>query len=80
MKISNLLKKLNTKLPKDRNKEIVFLNILRSKKYYKDFFAYSKSEKFYEFFEYSALKNKKEFFSYVNKLIKTEKNNFKNRT
>jgi hypothetical protein len=47
MKKDKLLKKLNIELPVDDNDEIIFTNLLQSKKYYKEFFLYSKSEKFY---------------------------------
>jgi RimJ/RimL family protein N-acetyltransferase/acyl carrier protein len=80
MKEDKLLKKLNIELPVDNNDEIIFTNLLQSKKYYKDFFLYSKSKKFYEFFEYSPPKNKKTFLFFVKKLIKIENSNYKNET
>jgi RimJ/RimL family protein N-acetyltransferase len=80
MKEDKLLKKLNIELPVDDNDEIIFTNLLQSKKYYKEFFLYSKSEKFYEFFEYSPPKRKKTFLFFIKKLIKIENCNYKNET
>jgi ribosomal-protein-alanine N-acetyltransferase len=80
MKKDKLLKKLNVELPTETNNEIIFLNLSQSKKYYKEFFTYSKFEKFYEFFEYSAFKKKDAFLFFVKKLIKIENNNYKNET
>ena len=80
MKKNKLLHKLNTELPVETNNEIIFLNLAQSKKYYNEFFAYSKIEKFYEFFEYPALKKKNEFFAFLNKLLKIENSNYKNET
>jgi len=80
MKKKKLLKKLNLELPICANNQIIFHNLMRSKNYYKEFFEYSKVEKFYEFFEYSAFKEEKIFLSFINKLIKIEKNNYKNDT
>jgi len=70
MEKKKLLKKLNLELPICANNQIIFLNLMRSKNYYKEFFEYSKVEKFYEFFEYSAFKEEKIFLSFINKLIK----------
>jgi ribosomal-protein-alanine N-acetyltransferase len=78
MKRDILLKKLNFNFPIDINNQLIFLNLSQSKKYYKEFFAYSKIKRFFEFFEYSSFKKKSSFFLYLEKLIKTEKNNFKN--
>lgn len=80
MKINKLLHKLNTELPVETNNEIIFLNLAQSKKYYNQFFEYSKIEKFYEFLEYPALKKKNEFFVFLNKLLKIENSNYKNKT
>jgi RimJ/RimL family protein N-acetyltransferase/acyl carrier protein len=78
MKKDKLLEKLNLKLPVDINNEIFFCNLLQSKDYYSQFFAYSKIEKFYEFFEYSAFKKEKNFLNFLNKLIKIERQNNRN--
>lgn len=75
-----LLKILNSEAPIDDNNELIFLNLLQSKKYYNNFFAYSKVKKFFEFFEYSSFNSKKKFILFLKKLIKNEKNNYKNET
>jgi RimJ/RimL family protein N-acetyltransferase/acyl carrier protein len=80
MEKDKLLKKLNFEPPIDINNHLLFLNLSQSKKYYQEFFAYSKVKKFFEFFEYSNFKKKSDFFLFLKKLIKTEKNNFENET
>lgn len=80
MNKKKLLKKLNLESPICANNQIIFLNLMQSKNYYKEFFEYSKVEKFYEFFEYSAFKEEKKFLSFINKLKKIEQNNYKNDT
>lgn len=78
MEKKTLLKILTTKCPKDRKNHITFLPILKSKKYFNQFFEYSKKEVFFKYFEYSSFKHKSELISYINKLIRVEKSNSKN--
>jgi RimJ/RimL family protein N-acetyltransferase/acyl carrier protein len=80
MKNKNLLKILKTETPFDPTNTIAFLTLSQSKMFFKDFFAYSKEEKFFEFFEYTAVKTRHEFNLFLKKLIKIEKNNNKNST
>lgn len=78
MKKIVILDKLNSITPECKNGDIKFIDLKKSKKYFKEFFAYSKVDKFFEFFEYSAFKKKSTFDSFILKLQDTEKNNFKN--
>jgi RimJ/RimL family protein N-acetyltransferase/acyl carrier protein len=78
MKKKTLLKILTTQFPKDSRNNIIFLPILKSKKYFNQFFEYSKKAVFFKFFEYSSFKYKSELGSYINKLTKVEENNGKN--
>jgi RimJ/RimL family protein N-acetyltransferase/acyl carrier protein len=80
MKNKKLLEILNTESPFDNTNTIAFVTLSRSKIFFKDFFAYSKDEKFFEFFEYTALKTKHQFNFFLKKLLKIEKNNYKNPT
>jgi RimJ/RimL family protein N-acetyltransferase/acyl carrier protein len=80
MKNKKLLKILNTESPFDNTNTIAFVTLSRSKIFFKDFFAYSKEEKFFEFFEYTALKTRHQFNFFLKKLLKIEKNNYKNLT
>ena len=64
MEKDKLLKKLNFEAPIDVNNQLIFLNLSQSKKYYQEFFAYSKVKKFFEFFEYSSFKKKVIFFGF----------------
>ena len=78
MKKKTLLQTLNSQCPIDKRNNIAFLPILKSKKYFNQFFEYSKKEVFFKYFEYSSFKHKSEMTSYIKKLIKVEKNNEKN--
>ena len=80
MKNKKLLEILNTESPFDNTNTIAFVTLSRSKIFFKDFFAYSKEEKFFEFFEYTALKTRHQFNFFLKKLLKIEKNNYKNLT
>ena len=80
MKKKNLLEILKSETPEHRENDILFVNLNHSKKYFNEFFEYSKVDKFFEFFEYSAFKKKNTFDSFIKKLINTEKNNHKNST
>ena len=78
MKKKTLLKILTTQCPKDSRNNIIFLPIPKLKKYFNQFFEYSKKAVFFKFFEYSSFKYKSELISYINKLTKNEENNNKN--
>ena len=80
MKNNKILDKLNSIAPALKHKDIRFIDLKKSKKYFKEFFAYSKIDKFFEFFEYSAFKKKSTFDDFIIKLQNTEKNNYKNTT
>jgi|688.fasta_scaffold61711_5 RimJ/RimL family protein N-acetyltransferase/acyl carrier protein len=74
---NQLIKTLNLETPIDIDKEIFFINLNKSKKYFLEWFEYSKNDKFFEFLEYSSVKKKNEFNLFVKELIKTE-SNYKN--
>jgi|688.fasta_scaffold24208_9 RimJ/RimL family protein N-acetyltransferase/acyl carrier protein len=78
MKKKILLQILSSKCPIDDGNNIIFLPILKSKKYFNQFFEYSKKEVFFKYFEYSSFRYKSELTSYIAKLIKVEKNNGNN--
>ena len=80
MKNNKILDKLESITPINKNEDIKFIDLKKSKKYFKEFFAYSKIDKFFEFFEYSAFKKKSTFDSFIIKLQNAEKNNFKSAT
>lgn len=78
MKKKTLLQILSSQCPSDDGNNIIFLPILKSKKYFNQFFEYSKKEVFFKYFEYSSFKQRSELSSYIKKLLKVEKNNGKN--
>lgn len=80
MKNNKILDNLESITPINKNEDIKFIDLKKSKKYFKEFFAYSKIDKFFEFFEYSAFKKKSTFDSFIIKLQNAEKNNFKSAT